>query len=191
MASQQTPERDGILTDLDGRTAVRFKRRLGHPPERVWRAITEPKDLEAWFPAAIEGDLSKPGAELSFPFREGEAETEPGEVIESDPPRLLAYTWGGQELRFELEPDGDGTRLVFTHALDREETAQVAAGWQIKFEELEALLAGEPQPEFDRERWSEIHDGYASEFGVDRERGHQALRDVEEAVEAHRASKRD
>jgi uncharacterized protein YndB with AHSA1/START domain len=190
MSSQTTPESDGVLTELDGRTAVRFARRLAHSPERVWRALTEPEDLEAWFPAEIRGDLATPGAELSFPFREGEAETEPGEVLASEPPRLLAFRWGAQTLRFELEPDDGGTRLVFTHALDRSETAQVAAGWEIKFEELEALLAGKPQPEFDRERWTRLHDDYAADFGVDTEQGRRALRDYEQAVERHRARKR-
>ena len=146
MTSQQSPERDGTLTQLDGRDAVRFERRLAHPPERVWRAITEPGDLEAWFPADIEGDLGSAGAELSFPFRNDEAPTEAGEVLESEPPRLLAYTWGGQTLRFELEPDGDGTRLVFTHALPREETAKTAAGWQLRLDDLEARLAGDESP---------------------------------------------
>jgi uncharacterized protein YndB with AHSA1/START domain len=182
-------ELEGTITEVDGQEAVRFERRLSHPPERVWTAITDPGDLRAWFPADIEGDLATAGATLSFPFREGEAETESGEVLESDPPRMLAYTWGGQTLRFELEPAGDGTRLVFTHALPLEERAKTAAGWQIKFDELAALLAGESIPEFDRERWTALHDGYADQFGVDPEEGYRALRDYEQAVEAHRASK--
>ena len=142
MTSQASPERDGELTELDGRDAVRFERRLAHPPERVWKAITDPGDLRAWFPAEIEGDLGSPGAELSFPFRNDEAPTEAGEVLECEQPRVLAYTWGDQTLRFELEPDGDGTRLVFTHALPREESAKTAAGWQLCFDDLEARLAG-------------------------------------------------
>ena len=189
MAAQKTPERDGILTQLDGRDAVRFERRLGHSPERVWRALIEPKDLEAWFPAAIEGDLSTPGAELSFPFRDREAETQRGEVLESDPPRLLAFTWGGQTLRFELEADGDATRLAFTHALPREEAAKVAAGWQLRLAILEARLAGDEAPEFGQDRWIELHEGYADQFGVDPEEGRRALREREKAMEAHRASK--
>src|SRR6202044_3738122 len=34
---------------------LRFRRQLPHPPERVWRAITEPEHLQAWFPQRIVG----------------------------------------------------------------------------------------------------------------------------------------
>ena len=181
MTSQQSPERDGTLTQLDGRDAVRFERRLAHPPERVWKAITDPGDLKAWFPADIEGDLGSAGAELSFPFRNDEAPTEAGVVLESERPRVLAYTWGGQTLRFELEPDGDGTRLVFTHALPREETAKTAAGWQLCFVDLEARLAGADSAGFDEERWTKLHEDYAEEFGVDPETGRKEIREMKEA----------
>jgi uncharacterized protein YndB with AHSA1/START domain len=183
-----TPKRDGQLIELEGdRVGVRFERRLAHPPERVWRAITEPADLAQWFPADIEGDLMTAGAELRFPFREGEAETQSGEVIESDPPRILAYTWGDQSLRFELEPDGDGTRLVFTHALPREETAQVAAGWELRLGALEDVLDGRQPPDvFDQDRWLEVHAAYAEQFGVDPEKGLAAMREAKEKLEKHR-----
>jgi uncharacterized protein YndB with AHSA1/START domain len=186
MTPERSAERDGELVKVGERDAVRFERRLSHPAERVWRAITDRDELAAWFPADIEGELTSVGAELSFPFREGEAETETGEVLESDPPRLLAFTWGGQTLRFDLTPDGDGTRLVFTHALDRAETAKTAAGWQVCFDELEAALDGRPKPEFPEDRWTELHEGYAAEFGVDPEEGRRALAEVQAAREAHR-----
>ena len=46
----------GELSQQEGRYQLRFERRLPHPPEKVWRALTEPHHLEAWFPAAIEGE---------------------------------------------------------------------------------------------------------------------------------------
>ena len=174
------------LSRSGDRDAVRFERRLSHPTKRVWRAITDREELAEWFPADIEGELTSVGAALSFPFREGEGETETGEVLESDPPRLLAFTWGGQTLRFELTPEGEGTRLVFTHALDRAETAKTAAGWQVCFDELEAALDGRPKPEFPEDHWRELHEGYAAEFGVDPEEGRRALAERNAAVEAHR-----
>ena len=36
-------------------SVLRYERRLAHPRERVWRAITEDADLAAWFPTTIEG----------------------------------------------------------------------------------------------------------------------------------------
>jgi uncharacterized protein YndB with AHSA1/START domain len=186
MRRERSADPDGTLVKVDGRDAVRFERRLGHSPERVWRAITDREELAAWFPADIEGELTTAGAELSFPFREGEAPTESGEVLECDPPRLLAYTWGDQMLRFELTPDGDGALLVFTHALDREETAHTAAGWETCFEALEAALEGRPKPDFSDEPWKDRQEAYAAKFGVDPEFGRRKLEEVKANVEAHR-----
>ena len=43
--------------DRDGeRFVLTFRRRLAHPPERVWRALTEPEHLEHWFPTTIDGE---------------------------------------------------------------------------------------------------------------------------------------
>ena len=40
----------GRLEQVDGRSRLQFSRALGHPPETVWRALTEPEHLAAWFP---------------------------------------------------------------------------------------------------------------------------------------------
>jgi uncharacterized protein YndB with AHSA1/START domain len=45
---------DGTLETIDGRPALRFDRTLPHSVERVWRAISEPTELQRWFPAAAE-----------------------------------------------------------------------------------------------------------------------------------------
>ena len=50
-------------------------------------------------------------------FVHGDGEVFAGELRELDPPRRLAFLWGGDLLRFELEPDGDGTRLTLVHVL--------------------------------------------------------------------------
>jgi uncharacterized protein YndB with AHSA1/START domain len=169
--------RDGELIELEGgKAAVRFERRLSHPPERVWRAITDPEELAAWFPDTIEGEFG-PDAEIRFPkFVEMDLPSV-GKVTEFDPPRLLVYTWGPSTLRFELEPDGDGCRLVFTDTVPREETAKNAAGWEVCLGDLEAALAGEQTETVDPDRWSDLHERYAAEFGVDPEVGRKAMKE--------------
>jgi Activator of Hsp90 ATPase homolog 1-like protein len=144
---------NGTLETIDGRPALRFERRLAQPAERVWRALTDPDELGRWFP---------PG--------------EPVEVAEQVPPRLLAGTWFGDPVRFELTADGDGCRLVFTHAFaDRETAARSAAGWDRVFARLEGLLAGTPMSETDSlQAWPEVHERYAEAFGVDLELGRRA-----------------
>ena len=175
--------RDGELVELgDGTAAVRFERRLPHPPERVWRAITDAEDLAAWFPDTIEGEFG-PDAEVRFPKFVEMGLPSVGKVTEFDPPRLLAYTWGPSALRFELEPDGDGCRLVFTDAVPREETAKNAAGWEVCLADLEARLAGEDAAGRSDESWSELHEHYADRFDVDPEVGRRAQREYSESAD--------
>jgi uncharacterized protein YndB with AHSA1/START domain len=174
--------RDGELIELEGdRVGVRFERRLTHPPERVWRAITDPEELAAWFPDTIEGEFA-PGAEVTFPKFVEMGLPSTGTVTEFDPPRLLAFTWGPSTLRFELEPDGDGCRLVFMDSLPREESAKNAAGWEVCLADLESLLAGEDAAGLSEEVWSELHEHYADRFGVDPEVGRRAMRQYGESA---------
>jgi uncharacterized protein YndB with AHSA1/START domain len=92
-----------------------------YPPERVWRALTEPEALAQW---AMENDF-KPIVGHKFQFR---AKPQPGwrgivdcEVLEVDPPRRLSYSWQGDPsyrttiVTFILEPVAGGTRLRFEH----------------------------------------------------------------------------
>src|ERR1700729_3474177 len=128
----------GSYTTIADQPTLSFERRLSHPVDRVWEAITEPDELQHWFPSAVQADL-RVGGKMKFTFEgytlpDG-ANSMPGEVTELDPPRLFAFTWGppGQEdhLRFELEPvdGGTGCTLRLTVALGtRDKAARDAAG---------------------------------------------------------------
>ena len=87
------------LQTRDGRSVLRMERWLGHAPEKVWRAVTEPGRLADWFPEKITPELRVGGA---VAYESGEN----GAVTDLDPPRLIAYTWGADHLRWELEPGG-------------------------------------------------------------------------------------
>jgi uncharacterized protein YndB with AHSA1/START domain len=76
----------GQLIRRDGRLMIGFTRRLPHSPEKVWRALTEPDHLAAWFPTTIEGERAA-GARLHFAFREMEAEPFDGEMLAQRPAR--------------------------------------------------------------------------------------------------------
>ena len=170
-------KRDGQLVELgDDRVGVRFERRLAHPPDRVWRAITDPEELGAWFPDTIEGEFA-PGAEVKFPKFVEMGLPAIGKVTDFDPPRRLAFSWGPSELSFDLKPDGDGCRLIFMDSLPREESAKNAAGWDVCLGDLEAFLAGDRPGKPDPDRMLELHDAYAADFGVDPEVGHRAMRE--------------
>jgi uncharacterized protein YndB with AHSA1/START domain len=144
----------GGFVSLEDGPKLQLERRYEHSIERVWKAITEPEELRHWFP---------PGAEL--------------EIAESEPPRLLAGSWFGDQLRFELRPDGDGCVLRFSHTFaEREKAARDAAGWDRCFARFAALLAGEPMGEADSLHvWPEIHERYAKQFVVDPELGRKTF----------------
>lgn len=153
----------------DGRFALRFERRLPHPPAKVWRAITEIDHLRVWFVAILDYDRSSlafaDGAALAFvPRAAPELPTGHGHVTRFDPPRLLEYTWDSELLRWELEADGaDGCLLVFTNIVDERGTATaVAPGWHAGLDNLTALLAGHDS---DRVDWERLQDEYARALG--------------------------
>jgi uncharacterized protein YndB with AHSA1/START domain len=154
----------GTLDEHDGRYRLTFTRSLAHPPEKVWRALTEPAHLRAWFPSDIEGDRAA-GAKLRFVFREGEAPTMDGEMLAYDPPRLLELRWDTDILRFELRPDGAGTLLTFVNTFPEQgKAARDAAGWDVCIDLLAADLDGVPPVWRQGERWRQVHAGYVAEF---------------------------
>ncbi len=73
----------------------------------------------------------------------------PGEVTELDPPRVFAFAWGEDHLRFELEPvaGGAGCELRLTVGLGtRDKAARDSAGWHVCLDRLERVVAGEDGP---------------------------------------------
>jgi uncharacterized protein YndB with AHSA1/START domain len=129
----------GSLATLGASTrpAVRFERDLPDPPDAVWRALTDPQELKSWFPCEILADRWEAGAALRFVFPEHEEYNMGGVVLECDEPRVLAYTWGEETLRFELTPtEAGGTRLVLFDELAPGIAARNAAGWQLCLERL-------------------------------------------------------
>ncbi|MGH8794142.1 MAG: SRPBCC family protein [Stackebrandtia sp.] len=164
----------GTLRTVEGKPVLRFERRLSHPPHKVWKAITDPAEMAAWFPAAIDTEL-KVGAAMRFSFDEEFVDTseyEDGEILELDPPRVYAFRWTDSALRFELIPEADGCRLVFTHTLggagshgDLPSASRHATGWDACLALLTARLDGGPQPS--AEGWFLPRaERYVEEFGL-------------------------
>ena len=129
--------RTGTQETIDGRPALRFERRLAHPIERVWRAVSEPDELAGWFVAPV--------AWIPEQGETFEAAGDTGKVTVVDPPRTLAWEWGAERYRFELSAaDDDTTTLVFTHVFSGAlgPDWQHAAGWETYFDRLEVHLDG-------------------------------------------------
>jgi uncharacterized protein YndB with AHSA1/START domain len=142
-----------------------FTRTLAHPPEKVWRAITQPEHQKAWFPDHVEGEM-RAGARLRFVIDGQPDATFEGEVRVFDPPRVLELRWGTDLLRFELEPAGRGTTLTLIDTFDElGKAARDGAGWHECLDLLEAELDGNPAAFGAGERWSEVHPQYVEAFG--------------------------
>ena len=63
-------------------------------------------------------------------------------MTELDPPHRFSCTWGDEHLHIELEPDGEGCRMRFTHVLStREQASRDAAGWHVCLDRLGDLLS--------------------------------------------------
>ena len=157
----------GTLERGDGTVTVRFTRLLPHPPEKVWRALTEAEHLAAWFPTTIDGAFT-PGAPLVFRFTTVAMPPMSGQVISCEPPKLLEFTWDDETLRFELDAHEAGTALAFTATFaEIGKAARDAAGWHVCLELLAGAFDGSPEPAPDGQRWREVHPHYVAAFGPD------------------------
>jgi uncharacterized protein YndB with AHSA1/START domain len=114
-------------------------RELRHAPELVWAALTDPAQLREWAPFEADGTLDRAGSTIRLTWA-ATGHTSETKVKRADAPRLLEF----QEMRWELEPMGAGTRLTLWHSIDRRFVAWGAAGWHISFDVLDRLLAGTP-----------------------------------------------
>lgn len=140
---------------------LRFERRLAAPVETVWRWLTEPELRRQWF---MTGPIEpRVGGTIGFTVDHGNLSTEEvgyperyakmqgisfeERITVFDPPRVLAFTWDeGKEgtATFELFPEGEATRLVFTHRgiTGPGPMANFGGGWMSHLAVLEAKLAG-------------------------------------------------
>jgi uncharacterized protein YndB with AHSA1/START domain len=139
------PSPTGTYEQVDGLPVVRFERTFPHPVGAVWEAVTDSAQLEKWFPTTVEISALRPGAPIDFRFAQDAYPPMTGEVREVDEPRRLVFTWGDDELTFELSERDDGTacRLTFSVVLDSaEKAARDSAGWDDCLDMLDQVVAG-------------------------------------------------
>lgn len=162
-----------IQKDAETWTLV-LVRDLSHPPAKVWTAITEPEHLREWAPFDSDRSLGAVGAAKLSTVGAPTPLVSETQVKRADAPKALEYSWGGGDIRWELEPlAGGGTRLTLWHNINRNYISMGAAGWHVCFDVLERLLAGQPigrivgadALKFDG--WQRLNAEYAKQFGVE------------------------
>lgn len=136
------------MTDASPTYALDLERTLTAPPERVFRAWTDPAELARWFapdpglPTEAEVDLRVGGG---YRIRMGGHEVA-GAYQVIDPPRTLAFSWrwtshpDGPEtlVTVSLTPAGEGTRLRLRHERFASEAARAnhEGGWTLSLARL-------------------------------------------------------
>lgn len=124
--------------------SVVVEREIAFPPEKVWRALTQPHLIEEWL---MKNDF-KPVVGQSFNLSADWGVLD-CRVLAIEPNRTLSYTWEGLGLEsvvtWTLTPTNTGTQLRMEQVGFRPDQ-QLAyrgatAGWPRFFEKLEQVLA--------------------------------------------------
>ena len=139
------------MTATESRS-VTLERLMPHPPEKVWRALTQGPLLEDWLMA---NDF-EPVVGRDFSFRMAPMEhwdgVVLGRVLTVEPHRRLTYSWGGTGgslatvVTWTLTPTDGGTLLQFEQSgfvpQDDNNYKGATWGWQRNLGELERVLGG-------------------------------------------------
>jgi uncharacterized protein YndB with AHSA1/START domain len=168
------PEPKGTVTIEEEYATLRYERRLSHPREVVWKAITDPKELAGWMntKAVVDG---RNGGTIDFVNTVSGFHTT-GHILVWDPQHIFEYEWhiapnpslpnGEPEsvIRWELKQDGDSnnTLLTLTHShLTKSTSLRFAPGWHAYLDRLEASLNNAVPPDW-MQRFTEVKELYPS-----------------------------
>jgi uncharacterized protein YndB with AHSA1/START domain len=141
-----------MTNTAETRTLV-IERLFPHPPEKLWRALTDSPLIAQWL---LKNDFELvPGRKFQFrsepmPQWDGLIDCE---VLVVDPLKQLSYTWNALGLEsvvlFTLTPEESGTHLRMEHSGFRPDQQQAYGGakygWQNFLNKLEQLLQGGEQ----------------------------------------------
>lgn len=139
-----------MTTDRKAETVI-IEREFPHPPEKLWRALTQPHLIEEWL---MKNDFA-PVEGHRFNLRGDWGGVLDCEVLAIEPHTSLSYTWNhvnenpAYDLRsvvtFTLTPTAGGTHLRMEQTGFRPDQKQASGGarfgWQAFFDKLETVLA--------------------------------------------------
>jgi len=143
------------MTTMTEQTTQVYSVFIRATPEQVWEGITKPEFTMRYFYGSIIDSTFEPGATYLGWSSDRKQQYVDGEVLESDPPRLLRHTWRAlydeetaaevhSRVSWEIVPqDGGITKLTVVH--DQLEASpktalNVAGGWPFVLSGLKTLL---------------------------------------------------
>jgi uncharacterized protein YndB with AHSA1/START domain len=132
--------------------SVVVEREIPYPPEKLWRALTQPHLIEEWL---MKNDF-KPVVGHSFNLRGDWGGVLDCEVLAVEPNKTLSYTWNFTHddvaynlksvMTFTLTPTSTGTHLRMEQSGFRPDQKQAFQGakfgWQKFFADLERVVGG-------------------------------------------------
>jgi hypothetical protein len=133
------PARGVRVQKAGDRWTLILVRELHHPPEKVWKALTDPAHLHEWAPFDADGNLDTVGAAVKLTWT-GTGQVSETTVTRAEAPRMLEFA----DIRWELAPVDAGTRLTLWHTIPQRFVSWGAAGWHIGLDVMDRLLAGHP-----------------------------------------------
>jgi uncharacterized protein YndB with AHSA1/START domain len=124
--------------------SVVVEREIPHPPEKIWRALTQPHLIQEWL---MTNDF-RPVVGHQFKFRADWGAVD-CQVLAVEPNKTLSYTWAAYDLKsvvtWTLTPTSAGTHLRMEQSGFRPDQRQAyqgaKGGWQRFFATLEQVLA--------------------------------------------------
>ena len=163
-----------VQTDGESWTLVLTKN-LRHSPDKVWDALTDPAQLREWAPFDADGNMGTKGNTVTLTTVGAPSpHVTETRITRADKPKLLEYNWGGFDMRWKLEPSGEGTRLTLWTSIARPFIAMGAAGWHICLDVLDHLLDGDAlgrivgPDAMHFAPWQKLYDQYSQQFGVEK-----------------------
>jgi uncharacterized protein YndB with AHSA1/START domain len=146
-------------------------RELRHPPAMIWQALTDPAHLREWAPFDADRSLASVGPVKLSTVGTPKPIVSETRVTRAEAPKLLEYRWGEQDMRWQLEPLGHGTRLTLWHNIDRRYISMGAAGWHICFDVLDRLFSEHPLGRLVGRGaisfgWQRLNTEYGQQFGA-------------------------
>jgi uncharacterized protein YndB with AHSA1/START domain len=145
---------------------VTFKRRSKHSAARMWRALTDPDEVQKWMGGPSKVDL-RPGGAWIVDF-EGNDGVLDGVIVRVEQEKQLGYVWGWSYCEWQLTDDEDGCSYTFIQngLTDRGEDEEgLPAGWHEFFDRLDRHLDGVYlTTEEHTARWHELKPAYRSQL---------------------------